>query len=493
MLACALFASSAGAATVAVWTVPAGDYAGMPSPLEPMIAAPGGGGEWFVVDVPDAGGHGPVLLEEPTTGGTPDFVHGLVDLLGGTFVALAQAQGGPWGLSTDSLFELPVGGGPSTDYPGLGHGEPQDAATGPDGLLYWTAAGEDAIVQTEFSAGIPEADTAFALPGGYGHPEAIASARGRLWFTTASDQLGSVTTAGAFSVPYTEGPGAGSGTDLAPYPHTLAADGAGHLWAVGGGASADQILEIDAGTGATAATFTAGLPAAPGVSALAVGPEGDIWFTEGGAQQVGELDPASGAITSYPLPPGYRLPAAGDDVIAAGPPGSGTVFFGAQTSTGEPAIGIVGAVAQTTTSPEPMPGPSGTPPSTTPTASPGSQAGAARTARVSAAGLASVVLTCAGTAPCRGRLTLSLHQKERGRRHGKTSGKTVTTVLGAASYDVAAGSAEAVAVKLDKTGRLELSTAGHHTLTVTLTLQPAGGKASARPLRLRGVEPSGPK
>jgi hypothetical protein len=98
------------------------------------------------------------------------------------------------------------------------------------------------------------------------------------------------------------------------------------------------------------------VPAGTTITALTLGPDGNIWFTEAGSSPgIGELDVSTGQIIGqYPLPAGFRmptpsagagtLPPAPTFAIAAGPAGTDTVWFTAQTSTGSPAVGEIEGV-----------------------------------------------------------------------------------------------------------------------------------------------------
>lgn len=69
-------------------------------------------------------------------------------------------------------------------------------------------------------------------------------------------------------------------------------------------------------------------------SNIVAGPDGNLWFTETGANAIGKLDPTTGQVTEIPIP----TPGAGPLDITAGPVGSNAMYF--TESTGS-AIGVV--------------------------------------------------------------------------------------------------------------------------------------------------------
>lgn len=355
--------ASASGPTVTAFAVPSSDYsAPVSSAVMPMAPGANGQGEWFLVN----DSSGAALLQERISGGSPTLVEAVGAQPGvgaPSFTALVATHGLDYGLSDIDIYSFPPAGSP-TIAP-LTPVTPRDMTVGPDGNLWWTDNGGN--IDREFldrsgnlSPG-PEYSVPsqpFASPA----PDAIASAGGKVWFTTNNAELGSLSPTGTFAASF-GGPYGDHGADgpASQFPHTLVGAG-NYLWAVGGGlgtgAGGSEILQVDPSNGSVLSTYgtAAGMPAGAKITSLTSGPDGNIWFTDSGTQAIGELDLGSGKITELPFPTGYRLPSAGGDVIAAGPTGSHTLFFGAETFkagtiTG-PAIGeITNVGGQTVTKP----------------------------------------------------------------------------------------------------------------------------------------------
>ncbi|MEV4257549.1 hypothetical protein AB0J52_30700 [Spirillospora sp. NPDC049652] len=132
---------------------------------------------------------------------------------------------------------------------------------------------------------------------GTGYPDAITAASdGALWFTDESSQVARVGRVNAstgavsmFELPADSLPGA-QVSGIAPGPN-------GSMWLAAGGSGA--IVKITAsGSTAVLTTFATGLSP----YSVTVGPDQAVWFTSADGQ-IGRLDPASGAVTTY-LPQG---------------------------------------------------------------------------------------------------------------------------------------------------------------------------------------------
>lgn len=231
---------------------------------------------------------------------------------------------------------------------------PHDIALGPDGAIWFTDIGaynagttsHGAIGRidpgtgsiTEYTAGLLANTEPYAI---------VAGSDGRLWFTSTLNPgntqaaIGRIDPASGAITEYTQG--------LRPLslPLAIAAGADGALWFTDDGQQPNPY-----GTGPTAPTpqaigridptsgaiteYTNGLPPNSGLSAIAPGPDGALWFTleQFNTPAIGRIDPASGAITTYNkgITPGIQ-PAD----ITAGP--GGALWFTAGDEGGGAMIG----------------------------------------------------------------------------------------------------------------------------------------------------------
>lgn len=174
----------------------------------------------------------------------------------------------------------------------------QDITRGPDGNVWFTEPGVNSIgritpdgVVSQFMISTPDS-----------RPGAItAGPDGKLWFTEqGASEIGSVTTDGAIRELRVRAPA----TDI-----TFGADGA--LWFVGGGLGPSKVGRLtaagDLGEFPIARTYTE-------PTALAVGPEGDIWLID--LLGIARIAP-DGSVTRFKLP---SFQGAAD--LATGPDGA---------------------------------------------------------------------------------------------------------------------------------------------------------------------------
>ena len=146
------------------------------------------------------------------------------------------------------------------------------------------------------SGSFTEYPTATADPGPI---TAGPSADTSLWFgDQGDDHIGKSTTAGSiteFTIPPV--------TDEAPEPTAITAGPDNALWFIDAYGGSDTIGEIP--TTATVATRGIQRFTVPTTDAyatgIASGPDGNLWFTEQGADQIGKLTPG-GTFSAYPLP-----------------------------------------------------------------------------------------------------------------------------------------------------------------------------------------------
>jgi streptogramin lyase len=192
--------------------------------------------------------------------------------------------------TTDVISEFPI----KTRNAG-----PGSITAGPDGNLWFTER-DDKIGMINPTT---HAVTEFAIPTNDSSPVAItAGPDGNLWFTESLDYLGEINpTTHAITQFGTSGQGEGitTGPD-------------GNLWF---GDSAG-IVKFNPTTHVMATFATSNGPI--GVTA---GPDGNVWFTEDYAavpQNIGQINPTTGAITEYPIHEFVNGPSA----ITAGPDGN---------------------------------------------------------------------------------------------------------------------------------------------------------------------------
>jgi len=119
-----------------------------------------------------------------------------------------------------------------------------------------------------------------------GFAQAALGSDQRIWFTEFNaNNLAAVTPTGAVTA---------YGMPAAMHPKGITAGADGNMWAGGNG----QIVRV-----AVNGAFTAFPIAGARIAALAVGPDGNVWFADGGNDTVGMIT-HDGAILAYPMPLG---------------------------------------------------------------------------------------------------------------------------------------------------------------------------------------------
>ncbi len=221
---------------------------------------------------------------------------------------------GEMDLTTRTVNEYPV---PTADS------QPSGITVGPDGNMWFTEVHTDQI--GEFNPSGPSNITEYKVAASLGAcpTEIAAGSDGNLWFTQFCtgeiDELNLVTkTVTAYPLP-------SSGNATGPDGITEGPDG--NMWFTEWGANQigefnPSLLATDGGFNSQDSSFYP-LPdttnAEPEI--IAAGPDGNMYFTEQAANQIGEIDPAA------PSDPGiaeYRVPTANSDpgAIAQGPDGN---------------------------------------------------------------------------------------------------------------------------------------------------------------------------
>jgi streptogramin lyase len=204
-----------------------------------------------------------------------------------------------------------------------GNSAPRDITSGPDGNLWFTDI-DGSIGRITPAGVITEFPTGLLFNGEHGGITAGPVSDGNLWFTAQFGQIGRITTAGvvtAFSTGITPG------SRLAAI--TLGPDG--NLWFTEG--IGDRVGQIT--PAGTISEFSTGITPGSAPDGIAAGPGGSLWFTELSAHQIGRvaLPPAAPAATTTTLSTSLPSAVSGQTevltALVASPAGtpSGTVTF----------------------------------------------------------------------------------------------------------------------------------------------------------------------
>ena len=189
---------------------------------------------------------------------------------GGAVSAIARGPGEAlWFVqpAADRVGRIGTNGAISV-FPLKAGSEPTGIAAGPDGGL-WIAERRAGRIVRMSAAGVVGAEYALPEPGS--RPYAVLAAHGDLWFSEeGAPRIGRVSTAGAieeFRIPGENG------------TRELALGGDGNVWFTTGNAIGSITPE-----GATGEPECVTRSCAYPVNALARGPEGEIWFATGAAE-----------------------------------------------------------------------------------------------------------------------------------------------------------------------------------------------------------------
>jgi streptogramin lyase len=165
--------------------------------------------------------------------------------------------------------------------PGL---QPNSIAVGSDGNIWFT---DDSYNDTVDRINPDQSISTFLIPTAFAQPnDLINGPDGALYFTEGFNQaIGRVTMDGTV----TETP---IKADMSS-PNQLVLDSAGNLWVTGNNVGLVEITP-------RGVTNTIGPPSTTvgGLDGVTVGPDGAIWFTDTGRDQIGRIDPSS--VTSAP-------------------------------------------------------------------------------------------------------------------------------------------------------------------------------------------------
>jgi streptogramin lyase len=421
--------------------------------------------------------------------------------------------------------------GEVTEFPVLAYSEPQGIALGPEGNLWFSDInnpgkegphGEECCESrvgkitptgtvTEFSAGITQGSQPWEIAAG---PD------GNLWFTERTGPVGYMGQVARINpnTDVVEQFSAGITGDTEPAGITAGPDG--NVWFTE--ESGNRIGRIT--PSGTITEFP--IPTAESEPvAIVTGADGNLWFAEQDSTKLGRITP-TGTITEFPLPSPDNEPRA----MAAGP--DGNIWFamdngdiGRITPAGvitTCTTGISGDIEGLTAGPDesmwftvtyegrigkitatgtglapnctggsaPIPaGPPSPPPSSPPPSPPPATATAPATATVTLdgsnlgvlKGVATVKVSCIGTATCVGDVTLTVKSKP---SKGK---KAKTETIGTASFSIPASETKLIRIKLQGTGRALLRTA-HGNLGAGLKIakaSPSPSKTEIESVRLK--------
>jgi streptogramin lyase len=243
---------------------------------------------------------------------------------------VAAAVLSPPAFASPTITEFPAGG-PNNEVDNGFPVNPEELTTGPDGNIWYTdgsyvyhmsASGTNVAVITGPDSSVPTSnrDPADSATG-------IVTDAGDIWYTDGPDigciVPGSPPTVQTFAIPVPT-------TGGTPQADGIMVDRLGLLWftdvgtnnidawSVGSGCVAHGKLEFPVNAQLGENTGTNPLTDA---DSIAVGPNGYIWFTEAGAQRIGEMSPSGFVVGTFPAPPATL--SGGEPLgITAGPDGN---------------------------------------------------------------------------------------------------------------------------------------------------------------------------
>lgn len=268
-------------------------------------------------------------------GGVTEFSTGMP--AGGAPQAItAGPDGGLWFTlpGVNAIGRITPTGQVSTFTAGIQAGaQPWGIVAGPDGNLWFTEKGGNAIGRITPTGQVTE----FRIPTDGSQPWGITvGSDGNLWFTesqSSANNIGRITPQGQVTE-FTSGPGA----TVQALGITASPDG--NLWFVEAGTN--SIVQMST-QGAVVNAFSAGITAGAGLYAIVSGPDGNLWFTEQAGNRVGRITPA-GVVTEFPIAAAGMAPSG----IVAGADGALWVTENGASNTGNNVLRIttVGAMTQ---------------------------------------------------------------------------------------------------------------------------------------------------
>jgi len=267
-------------------------------------------------------------------GGVTEFSTGMP--AGGAPQAItAGPDGGLWFTlpGVNAIGRITPTGQVSTFTAGIQAGaQPWGIVAGPDGNLWFTEKGGNAIGRITPTGQVTE----FRIPTDGSQPWGITvGSDGNLWFTesqSSANNIGRITPQGQVTE-FTSGPGA----TVQALGITASPDG--NLWFVEAGTN--SIVQMST-QGAVVNAFSAGITAGAGLYAIVSGPDGNLWFTEQAGNRVGRITPA-GVVTEFPIAAAGMAPSG----IVAGADGALWVTENGASNTGNNVLRITTAGAMT--------------------------------------------------------------------------------------------------------------------------------------------------
>jgi streptogramin lyase len=372
---------------------------------EPLgIVAGPDGNLWFteVNNVPCEAGGCPsrVARIDPTTHAVAEFSTGITQGSQPWNIAAGpdgnlwfSERTGPVGFAGQMARITPAGVVTEFKAGITGDTEPDGVTAGPDGNVWFTEEAGNRIGRITPGGTITE----FPIPSANSEPVAIVTGPdGNLWFAEQdSEKIGRITPAGTITEFPLHAP------DGEPRAIALGPDG--NIWFAMDNGDIGRITPTGVVT-----TCTTGIGGE--ISGLTAGPDGSVWFAEFYESRIG------------------KITAMGTGLAPNCSSGATPISAPVTASSSPPALGSKPSAATATVRLD------------------GSALGVLK-------GVASVKLSCSGTATCVGRLTLTVKSKP---KKGK---KAKTEIIGTAGFSIPAGETKVIAIKLQGTGQALLRAA----------------------------------